>query len=101
MPPSLPAWITDLPAEDIEFLRRFILTSGSLKELAQIYGVSYPTIRLRLDRVIAHVKASEAVQDTDPMIRKIRTFVAEGSLDPGIGKALLDTYAQPRKGQTS
>jgi hypothetical protein len=96
--PKLPAWLSDLPAEDLEFLRRFVLASGSLKALAQEYGVSYPTIRLRLDRVIARVKASEAQPDADPMTRKIRLLVADGSLDPMVGRQLLDTYAQLKTG---
>jgi hypothetical protein len=94
--PSLPPWLLDLPGEDLEFLRRFVLASGSLKALAQEYGVSYPTIRLRLDRVIARVRTSETLRDTDPMTRKIRHLIAEGGLDPAIGRQLLETYAQLR-----
>ncbi len=92
-----PAWIADLSAEDLEFLRRFLLASGSLKDLAQQYGVSYPTIRLRIDRVIERVKASDALPDADPMTRKIRGLLADGSLDPAVGRQLLETYAQLKK----
>jgi hypothetical protein len=99
--PALPVWVTDLSAEDLEFLRRFVLASGSLKALAAEYRVSYPTIRLRLDRIIDRVKASETLQDVDPMTRKIRHLVAEGALDPAAGKALLDTYARTKKGPES
>ena len=45
-------WIDHLSPDDLAFLRRFLLASGTLKQLAQEYGVSYPTIRLRLDRLI-------------------------------------------------
>ena len=96
-----PVWVTDLSVEDVEFLRRFVLASGSLKALATEYRVSYPTIRLRLDRVIDRVKASETLQDVDPMTRKIRHLIAEGALDPAAGKALLDTYAQTKRGPES
>ncbi len=41
-----------LPEEDQEFIIRLIEASGSLKELAGLYGISYPTIRNRLDAVI-------------------------------------------------
>jgi hypothetical protein len=98
MPP--PAWLSDLPSEDLEFLKRFVLASGSLKDLAQQYRVSYPTIRLRLDRVIARVKASDATTDTDPMIRKIRNLMADGGLDLAVGRQLLDTYATLKKDDT-
>lgn len=96
--PAPPVWVSDLSAEDLEFLRRFVLASGSLKALATEYRVSYPTIRLRLDRIIDRVKASETLKEVDPMTRKIRHLVAEGALDPAVGKALLDTYAQTKKG---
>lgn len=96
-----PAWVTDLSAEDLEFLRRFVLASGSLKALASEYRISYPTIRLRLDRIIERVKASETLKDLDPMTRKIRHLIAEGALDPAVGKTLLDTYAQLKKGLES
>ena len=57
MQPTLPAWLSQMQEEDLQFLKRFLLTSGSLKELADQYGVTYPTIRVRLDRLIAHIRA--------------------------------------------
>ena len=50
------AWVNLLEAEDLAFIKRFILASGSLKELAEAYGISYPTVRLRLDRVIEKIR---------------------------------------------
>ena len=49
-------WFDYLENEEKEFIRQLILASGSLKELAKVYDVSYPTVRLRLDRVINKVK---------------------------------------------
>jgi hypothetical protein len=100
-PSPPPPWLADLSSEDLEFVRRFVLASGSLKALAQEYRVSYPTIRLRLDRVIERVRTSDTLQDVDPMSRKIRVLVADGSLDPAIGRQLLETYAQLKKGTGS
>ena len=48
----LPDWMTNLEEEDVAFIKKFILASGSLKEVAGQYGVTYPTVRLRLDRLI-------------------------------------------------
>ena len=48
----MPDWIADLDDEDINFIKKFLLASGSLKEVAAAYGVTYPTVRLRLDRLI-------------------------------------------------
>ena len=43
-------WLEYLNDEDLAFVRRFVLASGSLKKVAQQYDVTYPTIRLRLVR---------------------------------------------------
>lgn len=91
-PGSLPVWLAELSDEDREFVRRFVLASGSLKELAESYGVSYPTIRVRLDRLIAKVRAAEAARATDPLERKVRVLVAEGTIDTATGKQLLAAH---------
>ena len=49
---AVPVWMAELEDEDLAFIKKFILASGSLKEVASVYGVSYPTVRLRLDRLI-------------------------------------------------
>ena len=53
---NLPA-LARLSADDQEFLLNFLTTSGSLKEIAKTYAVSYPTVRNRLDALIERVKA--------------------------------------------
>lgn len=42
-----------LPVEHQRFIELFVLAGGSLKEIAEHTGVSYPTVRSRLDKVIA------------------------------------------------
>lgn len=49
-----------LPAEDREFVELFVRSSGSLKTVAEKMGISYPTIRSRLNRVIAALEEEEA-----------------------------------------
>ena len=49
---KIPQWILALEPEDATFLKNFVLKSGSLKEIARLYEVSYPTVRLRLDKLI-------------------------------------------------
>ncbi len=41
-----------LSTEHQRFIEMFVLASGSLKEIASQMGVSYPTVRSRLDRII-------------------------------------------------
>ena len=52
----LPA-LSRLGREDQQFALAFILHSGSLKENAKLYGVSYPTVRNRLDDLIGRLGA--------------------------------------------
>lgn len=45
-----------LSAEDQAFVCDFVKASGSLKEMAALLKVSYPTVRNRLDDVIAKLQ---------------------------------------------
>lgn len=48
--------VCQLSPEDQDFIYRFVLSSGSLKEMAQQLGFSYPTVRNKLDDIIARLK---------------------------------------------
>ena len=60
----LPA-LSRLGSEDQQFALAFILRSGSLKEMARLYGVSYPTVRNRLDDLIARLGTIIESQEAD------------------------------------
>lgn len=85
-------WLELLNDEDLAFVKRFILTSGSLKELAEAYGVTYPTVRLRLDRLIDKLKAFEIRDRADDYERLLRGLYAEGKLDSTTFRQLLSVY---------
>src|SRR5215203_3494412 len=90
MPPTRsPDWTGLLDEEELAFARRFILASGSLKELAQAYGVSYPTVRLRLDRLIQKIEVFEKFQERSETERLLRSYYAEGKIPDGAFRALL------------
>ena len=67
----IPEWIINLDDEDVSFIKRFLLASGSLKEMARQYGVTYPTVRLRLDRLIQKIKISDETE-SEPYIALIK-----------------------------
>lgn len=48
--------LTTLSPADQEFILKFIQSSGSLKEMAKLLGVSYPTVRNRLNEIIEELK---------------------------------------------
>src|SRR5262245_56517760 len=91
---SVPSWCEVLEDEDWTFLKRFLLSSGSLKALAESYGVSYPTLRARLDRLIAKVRAAEEPESLDPLERLLRVFLADGAISPGMARKLLKAHRE-------
>ncbi len=92
-------WHEELSDEDLAFIKRFVLASGSLKELASVYDVSYPTIRLRLDRLISKVQVIDEQQDASPFERRLGLLYADGKLDEATFNSILTTYRQDREGQ--
>src|SRR5262252_10835795 len=47
---ALPA-LAQLPAEDQTFVAAFVRCHGSIKQMEKLFGVSYPTIKNRLNRI--------------------------------------------------
>jgi len=74
------------PAQQ-KFVARFVEASGSLKEMANVLGVSYPTVRSRLDRIIDVLKGEEPVEADRRAA--ILDAVEEKRLSPEDAAALL------------
>jgi hypothetical protein len=92
-------WVDGLGEEDLVFLKRFVLTSGSLKDLARFYGISYPTVRLRLDRLIEKVKVLDSDKIDSEFERLIRTLFAEGRIDADSLKSVLAAHRKEMEGK--
>ena len=72
----MPVWMAELEDEDLTFIKKFILASGSLKEVAALYGVSYPTVRLRLDRLIQKIQLTETAE-ADPYVCLVKRLAVD------------------------
>ena len=70
--------LANLPVEHQRFIEMFILASGSLKELAEQSGVSYPTVRSRLDKVIESLR--QEIAQTQRVKGTILDAVGEGKM---------------------
>ena len=92
--PTPKTWLDYLGDEDLAFVKRFILCSGSLKDLAVAYGISYPTVRLRLDRLISKIQVVDDQQDESPFEKLLRTQYAEGSINHDTFKRLLAAHRE-------
>ncbi len=93
---TVPPWMADLEEQDLTFVKRFVLASGSLKEVAAQYGVSYPTVRLRLDRLIQKIQLSDKAE-ADPYVALVKRLAVDDKLDFGTAKVLIDAYREQRK----
>ena len=93
----IPEWMADLEDEDVTFVKKFLLASGSLKEMARQYGVTYPTVRLRLDRLIQKIKLSEGTEK-EPYIALIKQLALNDKLDFETAKLLISEYKKAKGG---
>lgn len=92
----LPDWMAGLEEEDTAFIRNFILSSGSLKEVAALYSVTYSTVRLRLDRLIQKIKLSED-QAMDPYVALVKRLAVNDKLDFDTAKILIQAYKKQKE----
>jgi len=86
------SWTEFLTDEDLAFLKRFVLASGSLKETAGAYSISYPTVRLRLDRIIEKIKIFDDQKIVSDFERTLRAQYADGKLDLETLRTLLEAH---------
>ena len=84
--------LLSLGDEDLDLVLKLTLASGSLKELAGQYGVSYPTIRIRLDRLIERLRAAVSARPVDPMADLLATMVEKGEMTPRSARTVLEMY---------
>lgn len=87
----IPEWMSNLDEEDLAFVKKFLLASGSLKEIAKQYEVTYPTVRLRLDKLIQKIQITEDIA-SEPYIALIKRLAVKDKLDFDTAKLLISEY---------
>ncbi|MCL2049972.1 MAG: DUF2089 domain-containing protein [Defluviitaleaceae bacterium] len=87
----IPEWLASLEDEDVAFIKKFLQSSGSLKEMARQYGVTYPTVRLRLDKLIQKIQISEDTAN-EPYIALIKRLAVNDKIDFDTAKILIAEY---------
>lgn len=74
-----------LPAEQLEFVEVFVRCRGNIKDVEKELGISYPTVRSRLDGVIqalGYKSDREPTSDQKERRREILAAVESGELTP-------------------
>lgn len=92
--------LLSLDEADLDFVLRLVLASGSLKDLARAYGVSYPTIRGRLDRLIARLRAIVEARPSDPMAELLANLVERGEVSAASARAIRDLHREQIRSRT-
>lgn len=93
---KIPQWILALEQEDVTFLKNFALKSGSLKEIAKLYEVSYPTVRLRLDKLIQKIEMNDR-QEEEPFQTFIKGLAVDSRIDLETAKIIIEKYKQEKE----
>jgi hypothetical protein len=69
-----------LNLEDQVFVTAFVRSHGSIKEMEQVFGVSYPTIKSRLNRIAASLEFVDT--NPRPSQGEILDRLKRGEIDP-------------------
>ena len=88
---TIPEWINNLEDEDLVFIKKCVLASGSLKENAAEYNVTYPTVRLRLDKLIQKIKMGDEYGN-EPYIALVKRLAIDDKIDFDTAKLLISEY---------
>lgn len=93
---KLPLWITELEGDELLFIKRFVMASGSLKEIANIYDVTYPTVRNRLNGIIEKLKMCDENREDD-YVRLIKKLTLEDKIDFEAATLLIHEYRSEKE----
>jgi hypothetical protein len=92
---EIPSWILALDKESLEFIRKFILNSGSLKNMSSLYDVSYPTVRAKLDRLIKKIEIHSQEEDVE-FVNMIKGFVIDERISLEVAKIIIEKYKKEK-----
>ena len=92
----VPKWTRVLGHEDWGFIKNFIVSSGSIKEMSALYGVSYPTMRTRLNRLIQKIELADD-ERIDAYELLIKRMAVDEQIDIATARTLIDAYRETRR----
>ena len=86
-------WFVNLEREDQEFVKQLVIASGSLKQLAKIYQVSYPTVRMRLNTIIQKINFIED-NGANTCETKVMKLVIDEKLSLEVAKQIITDFRE-------
>ena len=96
---EIPDWMSELENEDLTFIKHFLESSGSLKEIALLYGVTYPTVRLRLDRLIQKITINQNTTE-DAFIRSVKKLALDEKITVDAARTIITKYKDAKRSES-
>ena len=91
--------LCSLEDEDRGLLELFLRVRGNAKAIQRALGISYPTVRARLDRLWSHLDLSTpAVEPAEPSAMAILSALREGHIGVAEAARLLRHRGHPPAG---
>jgi hypothetical protein len=66
--------------EDQVFVSEFVRSHGSLKDMEKAFGISYPTVKNRLNRIIEQLQLVEIEVGTSPVLDDALDLLERGEI---------------------
>jgi hypothetical protein len=79
-----------LPADDQVFVAAFLRSHGSIKEMEQVFGVSYPTVKARLNRIAGALEFVDL--DPKPPRAEVLDRLSRGEITAEEAIAVLEAH---------
>ncbi len=83
-----PPKLAHLTADDQVFVAAFVRSHGSIKEMEQVFGVSYPTVKARLNRIASMLEFFEV--DPRPSRSEVLERLGRGEISADEAVAELE-----------
>ena len=80
-----------LSVEDQVFVTAFVISHGSIKEMERVFGVSYPTIKARLNRIAGSLQFVDT--NPQPSRAEILGQLTRGEIEADEAVRQLETLA--------
>lgn len=78
-----PPQLAQLSSDDQVFVAAFVRCHGSIKDMEKLFGVSYPTIKNRLNRIGAQLPFAEVDVKKPPSTSELLTRLERGEMTAG------------------
>jgi hypothetical protein len=85
----------NLPSEALAFLWAFLKSRGNIKEVEKDLGISYPTVRKRLDELLVHLGLDPGTEASSPHRLEVFERLRKGEIS--VDEAVNALGSEPKE----